>query len=111
MAWLVAVIAADHFLHAHQEPARRVLTLVWGLIVLQISWLLWHWLIVYSLFNGRILIPQAPLVISILGYSLGSIYLDHTQKKLRKRRLAEYLLMGFVLLGVIIVGTKWDTRL
>lgn len=111
LSWLVSVTAADHFLSAHKEPAHTMLMLMWGLIATEMSWLLWHWLIVYSLLNGRVLVPQAPLIISILGYSIGSIYLDHIQKKLRKRNLFEYVIIGAFLLAIIIVGTKWDTRL
>ena len=111
LAWVVALTAADHFLSGQADPARGITALAWGLIVAEISWLLWRWLIVYSLFNGRILVPQAPLVITILGYSLGAMYIDHNNHKLRKVRLFEYLLVCLGLIAVIIFGTNWDTRL
>lgn len=111
LAWLVAIIAADHFLVAHEEGAHGIITFIWGLVVAQLAWLLWRWLILYSVLDGRILIPQAALITTIIGYTFGNIYLDHAQKKLSKVRLAEYVLLGFGLFVAIIIGTQWDTRI
>lgn len=111
LSWLVATIAADHFLAGHQEGARGLLTLCWGLIAAQFSWLLWRWFIVYGLLDDRILMPQAVLVITIFGYTVGNIYLDHARRRLSKIRLAEYVLLCVGLFIAVIVGTQWDTRL
>jgi hypothetical protein len=110
-AWLVAIIAADHFLSPHHDPARLILTFMWGLLVAQASWLFWRWLILYSLLGSRVIIPQAPLVLTIAGYVFGNMYLDHTQKRLRKVRLLEYVILSIGLFIAIIIGTRWDTRL
>lgn len=110
-SWIVALVAAEHFLSPYEDVSSSIITLGWGLLVAEFSWLMWRWLIVYSLFNGRVLLPQAPLVITIVGYVLGGMYLDHRNRKLKKRRLLEYVLISFGLLLVIIFGTKWDTRL
>lgn len=111
LSWLVAMIAADHFLVAHQEPARSLLTLCWGLLAAQFSWLLWRWLIVYGLLGDRLLLPQAVLVITIFGYTFANIYLDHARRRLSKIRLAEYVLLCVGLFIAVIIGTQWDTRL
>ncbi|MBI4100860.1 hypothetical protein HY441_00095 [Candidatus Microgenomates bacterium] len=111
LAWLVALVAADHLLAAHHERAHAILMLGWALIVAQASWLFWHWLIVYSFWHNRLLLPQAPIVISLAGYIFGNMYLDHSQSKLRKSRLVEYVVLFFGLAAAIIIGTQWDTRL
>ncbi len=110
-AWLVSVISADHLLTAYQEKAHWLLTFSWGLLVAQLSWLFYQWLVVYSFFNARILIPQAPLVAGLVSYIFGSMYLDHMQTKLGKRRLFEYVVVIFALLIVLIIGTRWDIKL
>lgn len=111
LAWVIGLVSADHLLSPHHDPARPLIAAVWGLIVAELSWLLWRWLVLYSLFNGRLLVPQAPLIITIVGYGLGSMYIDHAAKRLRKRRLWEYLAIILVLLVIIVVGTDWDTRI
>ena len=111
LAWVVAGVSADHLLAATRERTHAIITLVWALLVAEASWLFWHWLIVYSFFDHRLLVPQAPLVISLVGYIFGSMYLDHTRAKLGKRRLVEYVVLGFGLCAVIIFGSQWDTRL
>ncbi len=111
LAWGIALVAADHLLSAHHERTHAIITLAWGLLVAEASWLFWHWLIVYSFFNQRLLVPQAPLVIGLVGYIFGSMYLDHTRAKLGKRRLVEYVVLGFGLCAVLIFGSQWDMRL
>lgn len=111
LAWLIGVIAADHLLSAHHERAHGVIAFSWGIIVAQASWLFWHWLIIYSLADNRFLIPQGPIVISLLGYIFGSMYLDHAQAKLRRSRLVEYITLLVGLVVAIIIGTQWDVRL
>ena len=110
-AWLVAMISADHLLNPHKDPSSGLITAVWGLIVAELSWILWRWLVLYSLFDARVLVPQAALVITVLGYGFGAMYLDHAAKRLRKRRLAEYLLISFALLAIIVIGTNWNARI
>lgn len=111
LAWLVGVVAADHLLIAHQEPAHNIIAFAWGLVVAEFSWLFWRWLIFYALLEEQVLIPQAALVITIFGYTFANIYLDHSRKRLGKVRLAEYVLLCAGLFAAIIIGTQWDTRL
>ena len=111
LAWLIAFVSADHLISAFHEKAHFIITLSWALIVAQLSWLFWRWLIVYSFFGDRILLPQAPIVITLLGYIFGSMYIDHTQTKLGRRRLIEYVILTFGLSIILIFGTQWDTRL
>src|SRR5688572_4621946 len=57
LSWVVALVTADHLLVAHPERAHLIITLTWALLVAEASWLFWHWSIVYTFFNGRLLIP------------------------------------------------------
>lgn len=107
-AWAVAYIAAWHFLSTDEEVAWSLLVVVWALLVAELSWLLNHWLITYSLLEGQLLLPQASVIITVVAYCVGRIYLDHRNKRLGKRRLVEYILVCFVLLAIIIAGTPWD---
>lgn len=111
LCWLVANAAADHFLVGSDDPARRLLSFIWALIVAQCAWIFSHWLILYPFFNGRVLVPQAAVVTVALGYVFGNIYRDHAQKRLGKKRLYGYLaFIGLVVVG-LIAGSEWMTEL
>ena len=111
LSWLIAVVAADHFFSTEEEPAHPVLVFVWGLIVAQLAWVFGRWLVVYSILGGEVLIPQAALVITITGYMLGNMYVDHVRKTLRKFQLVGYSLLTFGLFIVVIAATEWTTKL
>lgn len=111
LTWLVTYIAAWHFLSAEENTGQSILTAMWALLAAELSWLLWHWLITYAFFGGQILIAQAALVVTVLGYCFGRIYLDHIHRRLHRRRLVEYVAICFAVLAIILIGTEWDVRL
>lgn len=107
LSWVVGYISASHFLSSSDDNVRRLLPLIWALIVAQFAWIMSHWLIFYPLLNGRLLIPQAIVVLVPLAYIFGNIYYDHLNKRLKKKRLFGYLgIMAFILL-VVISGSEW----
>jgi hypothetical protein len=109
-SWFVSVIAINHFLTIFQRPERVVLAFSWGLLVAQTSWLASRWLITYSFFDGRLVIPQISLIVTIMGYAVGSIYKDHAERSLQKTRLVEYVILSVALLLVVIIGTDWVSQ-
>ncbi len=103
------VIARSFF--AAGERAARALAAAWGLIVAECCYIFSVWLVHYVLPGGVLLIPQAAIVITALGYCFGSIYLAHTTSKLSKARLAEYAIIGLCLIVIVIAGTKWSGQI
>ena len=109
-SWFISTIAMNHFLSAFQRPERSVISLIWGLLVAELSWLTWRWLITYSFLDGRIVIPQIAVLVTIMAYTVGSIYKDHAERNLRKTRLIEYVFLSDCLLLVVIIGTDWVSQ-
>jgi hypothetical protein len=112
LAWIVAAAAADHFLITVTDDTslRKLLSLIWALVVAQAVWLLGHWLVFYPFWGGRVLFPQAMLVIVAMGYIFGIIYFDHHQKRLSRKRLYSYLSLMAVIILVLITGSEWVSR-
>jgi hypothetical protein len=52
-------------------------------------------------------VPQPALVLVALAYCMGSIYTSAKQGKLSFSRLVEYLVIGLILVGMVIMGTSW----
>lgn len=90
------------------QRARQVLSLSWALIVAQCSWVFLVWLVNYIVAGGLVLVPQAAVVITALGYCFGGIYQAHAESKLSRGRLAEYLFIGLILIAVVVAGTRWS---
>lgn len=112
LSWIVAAAAADHFLISITDDMalRRLLSVVWAVIVAQAVWLFGHWLVFYPFLEGRILFPQAMFVIVAMGYVFGTIYYDHHQKQLGRKRLYMYLGLIAVIVLVLIMGSEWVSR-
>lgn len=109
---LVAVYAASIVValafFSRGERAVRALAAAWGLIVTEASFVFSVWLVGYVLPHNILLVPQAAVVITAVGYCFGSIYLAHSSSKLSKARLAEYAIIGLCLVIIVIAGTHWN---
>lgn len=111
LGWIIGYISAYHYLTTSEDSQKYLLSGVWALLTAQLVWIFAHWLVLYAFFDGRLLLPQAVLVLIAMGYVLGGIYHDHSRRQLAKRRLFGYLgTMGFVLIGLAI-GSEWVAQL
>lgn len=72
--WLIGYIAARHALTSFKdEQDRTMLSLAWGLVVAELSWLSYHWTIAYEL-SGELKIPQVAIVVGLLGFLAMKVY-------------------------------------
>jgi hypothetical protein len=110
-AWMVSFVAANYFLADRTESARPILAAAWGLVSSQLAWLFSVWMVNYVLFRGHLILPQAAVVLTALGYCFGSIYMAHREGRLSRGRLLEYILIGLVILVVVIAGTEWNASI
>lgn len=94
LTWLVCYSAARHFFTSFDEPLSRYLANSWAYFGAALTWLLSHWLLFYGA------ISQPTLLLSVIGFSLASIYyLDHEDKlsTLLRRQLV------FVMVAIVII--------
>lgn len=109
LTWAACWLVGMRMLEGTEDRAKPVLVSAWSLIAAECAWLFSLWLVTYIILNGLLLLPQAAVVITALGYCLSGIYLSHKRSQLSRARLVEYLLVGLVLLVVVIAGTKWSS--
>lgn len=107
LTWASSTIAGYYSISYYTERAARLLAATWGLIASQCAYIFSIWLVNYVVGSGWIIVPQAALVITALGYVFGSIYFAHKKSQLGLWRLVEYLLIGLLLILIVAVGTKW----
>lgn len=110
---VVALATADHALISMGDniKLRRFLTAVWTVIVVQAVWLFGHWLVFYIFLDGRILVPQAAVVLAVLAYGFGYMYYDYYQRRLSRQRLYLYVGLIMLIVGILVWTSEWVSRL
>lgn len=102
-AWLVGYAAAKHILASYDDEDHvLLLSIAWGLIVAEISWLAYHWTIAYRLpIADNLLLPQVSIVMSCLGFAIYKSYdsFYHHQKV----RMNDVLMPLLFSVGIICV--------
>lgn len=78
IAWVVGYSSARHIFAAYHEDEQTLLSLTWGLIVAELSWLAFHWTIAYTLV-GDLKIPQIAIIITLLGFATVKLYSNYHQ--------------------------------
>ena len=70
LAWLIGYATARHVLSSYDEESHiLLLSLVWGFVLAEISWIAYHWTIAYRLpFITNILLPQVSIVVLCFGF-------------------------------------------
>lgn len=107
LVWLAAFAPSYHLLAKRQDRAAGLLATAWGLISAEIAFITLTWLVSYTIFDGYFIVPQPAIILTVLAYSFGSIYLAQRQGQLGRYRLAEYLGIGLVIILIVISGTTW----
>lgn len=76
IAWLIGYACARHALGVYQDEERTLLSLAWGLVVAELSWLAYHWTIAYTVI-GELKVPQVAIFISLLGFVGIKLYANY----------------------------------
>ena len=107
LMWGTMFVTTLWYLEASGERAAAILAAAWALVASELAWVLLAWQVIY-IRSTYLIVPQATLVILGVGYCFASIHASHTQKRLSRRRLIEYVAITSVLLAIVITGTRWN---
>ncbi len=107
LVWAGAYVGVYGTLKRRGDRSAGVMAATWGVIATEVSWILLLWLITYTMNGGYVLVPQPALILTALAYVFGSILSSSRQGSLSRARLAEYLVIALVLVGVVVLGTSW----
>lgn len=105
--WLIGYVSARHVVSNYEEKYIELLSTVWGLFVLEVSWIMYRWTNVYNL-GLPIKIPQIALIMLVIGFCAARMYDFSKRQKLTKSMLRGTVLFGAVLLLVILAFSSWD---
>lgn len=108
LVWLGAYFSVYSVLKRRDDRTAGVVAATWAVIATEVSWVLLLWLVTYVLQqDGFVMVPQPALILTALAYVFGSILLASRQGTLSRSRLAEYLIIGFILVLIVVVETLW----
>jgi len=129
-AWLIGYSAARHMLTSYEsEEKTDFFSLLWGLAVAQLAWILGHWTVQYSYQGGNgVEIPQIAVLLIVCSFVGFRAY--NTQRAIRdvesseepsKMQLKEAriavreLTIGtsfvVVLIAIILITTRWSVSI
>jgi hypothetical protein len=99
--WIVAYIAARHFLTSFEEAHTALLAQVWAYFAASLAFILGHWLLFYGS------IAQIIVILTNLGYGLAALYYLEAKGRLTITLQRQLLaIMGAILL-IVIVLSDW----
>jgi hypothetical protein len=107
LLWGAVYVTSAQALTARQERAAGALAAAWALVATECAWVFLTWLVSYLTPGDYVIVPQAALVLTALGYCFGNIYAAQRSGTLNRARLTEYLLIGLILIWIVIIGTPW----
>lgn len=105
--WLLGYVAARHVISNYEETYIELLSVMWGLFLAELGWLLYRWTAVYNL-GLPIKIPQIALIMVVIGFCAVRLYGLHKNERLTAGTLRGTLIFGTALLAVIVAFTSWD---
>lgn len=110
LAWLAGYAAARHALSAYEEEHLESISLGFGLVMAELSWLAFHWTLSYPLFGG-IAIPQLALIAAVLSFGAYNLYDNfyHANPNRMRMRLTVGVTVG--LLAVILLFARWNVTI
>lgn len=102
LLFVVGYGVARHVLVAHEESQLAFLSLVFGLLVAELGWVMYHWTIGYGLVSfGDLKVPQAAIFMTLGGLAIERMYAAISSKK--SIVSAEYLAPTIFSVATIVV--------
>jgi hypothetical protein len=99
--WLVAYLAARHFLTSFEEAHTALLSHVWAYFAASLAFILGHWLLFYGS------IAQIIVMLTNIGYGLAALYYLDAKDRLTISLQRQLLIIMCAILAVVIVLSDW----
>jgi len=79
--WVIGCAAARHVLTAYQEAHFKLLSLMWGLVMAELGWLLFHWSFGYDLrVTGNLMLSQMAVITVLLAFLAERTYASYHRR-------------------------------
>jgi hypothetical protein len=99
--WLVAYLAARHFLTSFEEAHTALLAQVWSYFAASLAFVLGHWLLFYGS------IAQIIMILTVIGYFLAALYYFEAKDRLTPGMQRQLLAYMCTILLIVIALSDW----
>jgi hypothetical protein len=99
--WLVAYLAARHFLTSFEEAHTALLSQVWAYFAASLAFILGHWLLFYGS------IAQIIVLLTVVGYGLAALYYLDAKERLTAGTQRQLLIMMVAIIFFVVVLSDW----
>lgn len=99
--WLIAYLAARHFLSSFEEPHVGLLSHVWAYFAASLAFVLGHWLLFYGS------VAQIIIFLTTIGYGLAATYYLEVTDRLTALLKRQLLAIMCAILLITIVLSDW----
>lgn len=102
LMWLIGYSTARHVLGSYDEAHISFYSLVWGLVLAEVGWLVYHWTFAYDLPGmGNVKLSQSALIVIALSFLAERVYASYT--KHGTVRSADVTLPALLSVSVILI--------
>lgn len=99
--WVVAYLAARHFLTSFEEPHTALLAHVWAYFAAGLAFVLGHWLLFYGS------VAQIIIFLTVIGYGLAALYYLDASEKLNRGLQRQLVVIMLAILVIVVVFSDW----
>lgn len=103
-AWAITYLAARHFFTSFEEPYTPLYSYTWGYFGAALTWVNVHWLLFYSV------LAQPALLLTVIGFGLGSLYFLHETDRLNKLYQREIIFVMIMVITVVLLLSEWGSK-
>ena len=101
LGWLIGYVVARHIINVFGDELEDVvISVAWGLVIAELSWLTYYWTIAYT----PLKIPQVSIVATLLGYMAlvvyNYLYHNDDNKKIQRDLM---LPIAFSVIGIALI--------
>lgn len=102
--WVIGYSTARHVLSVYKEPHTTLLSIIWGLVMAELGWLVYHWTYAYDIvIAGSIQVSQAAVFAGLLSFLAERTYTSY-HKNGGKVRFDDILLPFILTLSIILLS-------
>lgn len=102
--WLITYLAARHFFTSFEEPYTPLYSYTWGYFGAALTWVSVHWLLFYGV------VAQPALLLSVIGFGLGSLYFLQETDRLKKVYQREIVFIMVMIVMVVLLLSEWGSK-
>lgn len=108
--FVIGYSVARHVLSGYEEDSIEFLSHLWGLILVQLGWILNHWTIVYDI-GLPLQVPMIALITLVVSFAVARLYNASKTGQMTDTLVRATAIFSISLLAIILIFARWDVTI